>query len=218
MDLFSLSNDPPKITDWISAATSIIGVPFVIYSLVKLIKKDKDKEAQISKLASIAGVLEGQTEAMLKQNELIAQQVDIFRNTSILKDNNVEGVAQLRDIEEKRLRLSVRPQIRIIGSGYKGYSGEFDIHLLNKGEVAYLDEIVLIEGEVVLHSLSIPWEFEKGAERYIFGRSNGKLHIKDTSYKIEVFYHDALNNRYQLVIEHKGTNQHAKIVCDEAIQ
>src|SRR5690348_14928629 len=78
-------------------------------AFIFLFRRDKDKQAQIDRLAGIATILEAQNETMKKQNELIAQQVEIFRNTAILGNNDRGAIDQLRDIEEKKLKLSVLP-------------------------------------------------------------------------------------------------------------
>ncbi len=107
-------------------------------AFVFLFRRDKDKQTQIDKLAGITTILESQNEMMKMQNDLIAQQVDIFRNTGILKGNDEGALTQLREIEEKKLRLSVKPNLWSNGAGYSGYDCELKIDLNNKGEDAKL--------------------------------------------------------------------------------
>ena len=73
--------------------------------------------------------MEARKGLMKKQNDLIAQQVNIFRNTSLLKENNEEALQELRDFEEKKLRLSVKPNIYLNGAGTIGYEGK--LYILN---------------------------------------------------------------------------------------
>lgn len=217
MDWYLVTDGSPNITDWLSSIAALIGVPLSLVALVKLIKKDKEREAQIGKLASIAAVLENQTSVMLKHNELVAMQVDVWRD-SLLNTNqadNKESINKLREIEEQKLRLSVQPRLWLNGAGYTGYNGELKIDLNNKGEVAYIDDFNLISGDIVLHSKSIPYELEKGEQRYIFGRQSGSTHIKDCKYEIEILYHNSLKHPYRAVI--KGEGAHAKLVSDEVI-
>jgi len=63
---------------WIAAVAALIGVPLSMVSLIKLVRRDKDREAQIAKLATIAIVLEAQNQTMIKQNDLLAQQEVFF--------------------------------------------------------------------------------------------------------------------------------------------
>src|SRR5690554_3306396 len=86
-----------------------IGALATFGAFLMLFFKDKHKQKQINKLASIATILDAQNDSLKKQNELIAQQVDIFRNTSILKQQDGASMAKLQEIEEKKLKLSVAP-------------------------------------------------------------------------------------------------------------
>jgi hypothetical protein len=66
-----------------------------------------------------------------------------------------------------------------------------------------------------MHSPGLPYDLEKGARRYIFARTDGSIHIKDTEYEIEVLYHNALDQHYRAIIQGKGAN--AKIISDTSI-
>lgn len=178
-------------------------------AFIFLFRRDKDKQSQIDKLTGIATILEAQNETMKLQNDLIAQQVDIFRNTSILKGNDEGAIIELKAIEEKKLKLSVRPNLWLNGAGY-GPDGELRIDLNNKGEDAKLLEFKLTSDDIALHSLSLPYELEKGQRRYIFGRPSGQKHIKDCEYEIDVIYNDKLENKFLSKI--KGEGAHAKII------
>ncbi len=106
-----------------------------------LFRKDKDKQNQINKLTNIAAILKNQNDTMKEQNSLIEQQIDIFRNTSLLKGNDDKALAELQAIEEKKMKLSVKPNLWLNGAGYSGYNGELRIDLNNKGEDAKLLEL-----------------------------------------------------------------------------
>lgn len=174
-------------------------------AFIFLFRRDKDKQSQIDKLTGIASVLEAQNETMKLQNDLIAQQVDIFRNTSILRGNNDgSAIKELKEIEEKKLKLSVRPNLWLNGGGYSGHNGELHIDLNNKGEDAKLLEFNLSSEDIVLHSLSLPYDLDKGQGRKIFGRQKGTKHIKDCDYVIEIIYTDKLENKYSTTLEGKG--------------
>lgn len=171
-----------------------------------LFRRDKDKQAQIDKLTQISTFLEAQNEVMKEHNNLISQQVDIFRNTSILRNQDDVAVSQLKDIEEKKLRLSVKPNLWLNGAGYEGHNGELKIDLNNKGENAKLKEFKLNSSDIVLHNDHLPWDLDKGERRYIFARSNGNNHIKDAKYTIEIIYEDKLGNNYSNTINGEGAN------------
>ncbi len=191
-----------------------IGALATFGAFLMLFFKDKNKQKQIDKLTSIVTVLDAQNDSLKKQNELIAQQVDIFRNTSVLKQQDNASMAKLQEIEEKKLKLSVAPVLWLNGAGTR-YTGELQIDLNNKGERAILDDFILKSGEIELHSKSVPYDLEKGERRYIFGRANGSKSISECEYEIEVLYHDKLNNKFSLILTGKGA--HVKIKSNNEI-
>jgi len=184
-------------------------------AFLMLFFKDKDKQKQIDKLSSIAIILDAQNDSLKKQNDLIAQQVDIFRTTSILNQQDGASMAKLHEIEEKKLKLSVAPVLWLNGAGTR-YTGELQIDLNNKGERAILDDFILKSGEITLHSKSIPYDLEKGERRYIFGRANGNKSISECEYEIEILYHDSLNNKFSMILKGKGAL--VKIVSNNEIK
>ena len=179
-------------------------------AFVFLFRRDKDKQSQIDRLTGIATILEAQNDTMKKQNDLLAQQVDIFRNTSLLKGADQDAIRHLQEIEEKKLRLSVEPNLWTNGGGYNGSTGEFNIDLNNKGETALIQEFVNNNSDVTIYNNSLPYELEKGANRKISGRQSGDKHIKDCDIDIDVIYSDRLKNRFLSKI--KGTGINIKIV------
>ncbi len=186
-----------------------------VFTLITIFRKDKHKQAQIDKLAGIASVLEAQNETMRQQNDLISQQVDIFRNTSILKGDDTSALNALREIEEKKLKLSVKPNLRA-NVGYHGFSGEMQVYLYNDGEDASVLNIQLISTEIILYSSQTPIELKKGRQLEIRGRQAGNKHIKDCAIEIDVTYSDKLSNQYVSTI--KGTGSGIKIVQTREIE
>lgn len=175
-------------------------------AFLMLFKKDKNKQEQLDRLTVISSVLENQAESLRKQNDLISQQVDIYRNTSILNKQNDEALSRLKEIEEEKLLLSVKPNLWLNGARYKGYEGELSIDLNNKGETAILKKFELISDDLILHSEHLPYDLEKGERKYIFARTKGEKHIKDCAYTLNIFYSDKINNEYKTEISGKGTN------------
>lgn len=175
-------------------------------AFIFLFRRDKDKQAQIDKLTEISTMLEAQNETMKKHNDLVSQQVDIFRNTSILKGNDQDALNKLQEIEETRLRLSVMPILSITGGSYNGSSGEFQLYLNNKGEDAILTEFINNSADVELQKLNSPYVLEKGKQRLITGRQAGDKHIQHCDQDFNVIYTDRLDNKYLTRIKGKGNN------------
>jgi hypothetical protein len=49
-----IASEAPKWTDIVSAISAAIGVPLVLFTLYKLMKKDKERESEIKSLSTIA--------------------------------------------------------------------------------------------------------------------------------------------------------------------
>lgn len=190
----------------ICQVVSAIGSLSTFGMFLFLFRKDKDKQSQINKLANIATLLEAQNEVMSEHNDLVFQQVEIFRNTKILNGYDNEALSELRNIEEKKLKLSVRPNLWLNGAGYSGYDGELKIDLNNKGEVAFITNFNLTSSDIILHNEYLPYELEGGQRRYIFARSKGIKHIKDSIYSIEILYKDKISTQYSVLITGEGAN------------
>lgn len=191
--------------DLIFSIINALGSLATFGAFIFLFRRDKDKQAQIT-------ILEAQNETMKLHNDLVAQQVEIFRNTSILKGNDNAAIERLRDLEERKLKLSVKPNLWLNGVGYTGFNGELKIDLNNKGEDAKLIAFNLTSTDIILHDEHLPYELEKGKRRYIFGKASKDKHIKDCEYEIDVVYLDKLENKYTAKI--KGIGANAKIVSD----
>lgn len=202
-----------KVIGLIVDIITSIGSLSTFGAFIFLFRRDKDKQAQIDKLTGIARVLEAQNDTMKLQNDLIAQQVNIFRNTSILKGSDNEAIDALTKIEEQRLRLSVMPSLWLNGAGYNGSSGELYIDLNNKGENARLIEFKLLSGDLTLHNSSLPYNLERGQDRKIFGKYNGTEPIQYCKFEIEIIYTDKLKNKYSSKVQGIGSN----VKLDEAI-
>lgn len=161
-----------------------------------LFRRDKDKEKQLEHLTVIADTLKIQNESLIKQNDLIAQQIDIFRNTTILKEQNAEAIQRLEEIEKKKLKLSVLPSPRMTSSGYSGSSREFWISPENMGEPATVDSIEVESNDVNLRQMNFPLPWDKNKRLKIEGTQKGDKHIKDAEYKINIHLRDKLDNKY----------------------
>jgi hypothetical protein len=171
-----------------------------------LFRKDKNKQSQINKLINISSSLEAQNETMKEQNELISEQVDIFRNTTILKKQDDKALQKLRKLEEQKLKLSVKPKLWLNGAGYSIHKGELKIDLHNKGEDAELLDFKLKSDDIKLHSCNLPYDLDKGKRRYIYAKQTGNKQIMNCEYEIDVIFKDKLNNKYISKIKGNGAN------------
>ena len=115
-----------------------------------------------------------------------------------------ETLKSLKEIESKKLRISVRPDLCHNGAGVNGHEGELKIDLNNKGATAYFFSVILKNGDIELHNNKTPFEIEKDGRRYIFGRTNGLKNINNCDYEIELKYRDKADNEYFTIITGQG--------------
>lgn len=54
MCIQEIASEAPKWTDIVSAISAAVGVPLVLFTLYKLMKKDKERESEITSLSTIA--------------------------------------------------------------------------------------------------------------------------------------------------------------------
>lgn len=197
--------------DLIFQVIGAIGSLATFGAFLFLFRRDKDKQIQIDKLTGIATFLEAQNEITKQQNDLIAQQVEIFRNTSILKGHDGKALEELKELERKKLKLSVKPNLWLNGAHYSRLSGELEIDLNNKGEDAKLLEFKLKSDDIILNNLWLPYDLEKGKSRKIFGKKKqGISHNSECEYEIDIIYEDKLQNKFLSKI--KGKREFVKMV------
>jgi hypothetical protein len=190
--------------DLIFQIVAAVGSLATFGAFIFLFRRDKDKQTQIDRLTGIAEILKSQNDTWKEHNLLVEQQVDIFRNTSILRQGDNEAFQKLHEIEEKKLKLSVKPYLWLNGATMYGHSGELKVDLNNKGERAKLLEFDLKSDDIILHSQHLPYDLEKDSSRFIFGRSLGKKDIQNCEYEIDVIYADKLENKYLSKIKGRG--------------
>lgn len=116
-----------------------------------------------------------------------------------------EETKKLTEIAEKDYRAKHKPRIWTNGGGItsSGFGGDerLKISVDNSGEVCYLDNFEIIEGDKVSLTKwhdSIP--IQKNAHVQITGILDDK-NPRDARFKIKLYYHDQENYKYESVIE-----------------
>ncbi len=115
----------PLITDWISSIGAIVGVPLIIWGIIKLFLKDKDKERKINALISIAKSqdqitleLKKQVEQLSKQTAEFAYQSNLMLESNQILEKQIELLAnfldQSKEIENKKTELEKLKRINKI--------------------------------------------------------------------------------------------------------
>lgn len=120
----------------------------------------------------------------------------------------VSSLTSLQKIEDQKLNLSVRPDIKQNGGGYQGYDGEWYLNIENIGEKTTLTKLELISDGLVLHSEHIPYVMEKNTKRKIFARTNTGKHVKDCEFILNIYHTDKIGNLH--IVSFKGIGSSIK--------
>ena len=130
------------------------------------------------------------------------------------KQRQINALERQIDIAEKKLRLSVKPDLYL--SDWGDNQNKLTINLSNKGKTARLLEYRLNSEDIELHSTYLSCDLDEGKSRHIYGKPKGNKYIKDCRYEITIVYVDRLDNKYETVI--KGVGANAKIADTREVQ
>lgn len=120
--------------------------------------------------------------------------------------NLVSALKDLKDIENKKLNLSVRPDIKLTNSMSQGADGELEIGIENIGQKTTLTRFELVSNDLILHDEHLPFVMEKDTSRRIFLRTSGEKHILECEYEIHIYHKDKIDNFHISIIKGKGVN------------
>ena len=231
--------DIPNITDWISSIAAAIGVPLVLWSFIKLVIRDKDREKEITALTNISKAQSDSFEEMKKmlletqkQTQEFAYQTkhmqelnDIFKEyletVSMSISQNKDYQQNLLDLENKKRKTEIKPHFIFAGAMGQGYSGSYEIRLKNIGKTAYLKDLTIPE--------ECPIDFYKNFEENKMVKPNDEIaiagQIKEVQqsvnmvgFEFELVFEDTENNKYkQKVIRFNGGSSY-KIGNPEDVQ
>jgi hypothetical protein len=196
-------SDMPSITDWIQAIAGLIAVPGAIAGFILLFRKDKEKEAQINKLAGIVEKIEVQNEIMKEANRLSEEQVDILRNSLLLNKQDDEATKRLLEIEEKKFRLTVKPDFRLAtsSSDTKG----FELYFKNLGHLAIIKAITTSHDDLILNTM-LDYRVDPGMKIPIIGHSISGRNMNTFPYTFELEYEDQIGTRYKLLFSGQASS------------
>ncbi|MBP7555987.1 MAG: hypothetical protein KA821_06970 [Chitinophagaceae bacterium] len=150
--MFLLDIPISSLTDWISAIAAAIGIPLAFLGFIKLIQKDKDKQAQLNSLKEIAeyqkninsqlqeqvgqltiqsGEFQYQSSLMFESNQLLEKQIGLFSN--YFQDRRTTE-SEKYELEQQKRVLEIKPHF--IFAGGSSSPGYFQLKLKNNGGTA----------------------------------------------------------------------------------
>lgn len=193
-----LQIQPPNWADVLQALGAIIGVPGAMAAFILLFIKDKHKQQQLDNLKEIAVKIEAQNETLKESNDLASEQIDVLRKMLLSPSNS--GYDKLAEIEEKKLKHSVKPNLKSNGQSYR--MSEFWVDITNIGETAIVDNIYFDKSRFSpLNHIKPGHEIEKNKTIKVGFRTKDNTNSNYISYDIEIKLHDQLGNLYTLKIK-----------------
>ena len=114
-----------------------------------------------------------------------------LKNENEESQKQIDHLAKLREIDERRLKLQVKPNLRTGGSGY---SGGKNLHftITNEGNKCVIKSMTLAEGDEVvrIRDLSRAPELGKGTSIKFDGETKQGEHPNSVDFKLILKYED----------------------------
>jgi len=145
MDLQEIIKESPKWTDVVSALSSAIGVPLVIWTLYKLMIKDKDRESEIKSLKTIATKLtdmqiEAEKRYKASKKPHINIKLDYKENRIKLDFINSNSNVSIINFEQKNNNF---PDINIMSSSINDENGKQKFYIILDGKGKEIEYYIL---------------------------------------------------------------------------
>lgn len=198
--------DKPKdlfkqTSEWVGLIGGALAGLLAIISILKLIRKDKERSKEITELGSIAFSLKSELENSQSKIDQLTEQT--------------KALAKANEIQELKLKLSVKPKIWFNGGGYSAAKKIFYIDVNNKGKRAFFKSFEILDGHVDVLQFS-PYELDTGQQfKLSMGPKFNNFPPNEITYKGRVIYEDELKNKFELIFEGEGGG--AKIISDKEI-
>jgi len=154
----------PLITDWINSIAALLGVPLIIWGIIKLFIKDNSQERKIGSLESLAISQNNVTLKMTEEIQELSRQTSEFQYQSeLMKESNFliqkqielqneiflyNKISKEKKLEFQRIERLSKIKPFFVYSGENSNQREFNVKLLNKGETAKNISIIQIDNEL----------------------------------------------------------------------
>jgi len=158
------------ITDWIQAIGIFLGFPAALWGIIKLFKKDKERQIEISSLASLA-------ESQAKMIQMISEQIEI----------------------QRKGYLHVIKPFFIRRKNYKHHNGIFTLWITNDGYRAlFKGYFTDYNSNVIFNPVKGVDKFiERGEDLTFWGNCRtSDNYTKDAAYCIYLLFEDIEHNQY----------------------
>ena len=130
-----------------------------------------------------------------------------LKKENLESQQQIDHLAKLREIDEKRLRLMVKPTLRV---GERGHAGRREVwfNMTNEGNRCHIDEITQINGrdQVIIGGLNRTPELRKDVRIEFRGSVQVDLHPNQIEFRLRVLYHDEGEYQYESIIHWNQQN------------
>lgn len=217
----------PLITDWINSIAALIGIPIVVWGIIKLFIKDKNQERKLSLLEKLAvsqdemikkmteqiielskqtSEYQYQSELMQESNGLISKQIEL-QNDIFLHNKGIEE----KKLEIQKIKRLSEIKPHFINNGGSSNSSNLSLALKNKGNTAKNLSLIKLSGEyIVFQKLNSELEIDNGRDIEIKANITPSGRYGDNGsriYELELAYENIDGNKYmQKIINGKIGN------------
>jgi len=221
----------PSIPDWISAISSFLGIPLIIWGIIKIFKKDKAQERKLTALENLAvsqnevinkmteeinelakqtSEYQYQSSLMEQSNKLIGKQIEIQNDIFLHNKVTEQRKQELQEIERMN---KVKPHFTFT----MGTSSSINmmIKLKNKGATAKKLRIEKIGGDFIqFRNLKFEDDIENGKIIEISANINSNapgFNNLQRAYELELFFEDIDGRAYKQRLINNRINNPEKI-------
>jgi hypothetical protein len=202
--------DAPNITDWITAIAALIGIGPIVWALVRLFLKDKEKEAQLKffqhqldEVRRQTSEFQYQSTLMLQANEILEKQIQL--QTEIHLENKQES-RKRQEIEALQRINEIKPYFAFRQAGSS--ADNFEVTLLNKGGIAQKIKIESVDTDFVfINPLPDSLTVENNKTLNLGGRANASRtywNSNQVQCRITILFEDIDHNIYTQDIRKVG--------------
>jgi len=207
----------PLITDWINSIAALLGVPIVVWGVIKLFLKDQAQERKLNSLEKLAVSQDEMNIKMTEQIQELAKQTAEYQfQSELMQESNSLIIKQIelqndiflhnKGIEEKKLEIQnikrvneIKPYF-VTHGGY-GSSSNFSFSIKNKGNTARNLSIKKLNGDNIhFEKLNSEIEIDTGNSIEIKASISTQGRYSDNGsreYEIELYYEDIDGNKYR---------------------
>ena len=194
--------EAPKWTDIVTAIAATIAIPGAIAGFILLFIKDNNKQKQLDRLTNIADKIDVQNSIMQEGNKLLNDQVDILRRMQIGHNEPSEGAMKLYELEQLKLKLSLRPFLKWeTGSSIANH---YNIQIQNFGGKAKVTNLEIDPNDIPLKHSPLPFFIEKNKSFVIYADPPVSKFGHHPDYKLIFTYEDEIGTRYIQIAKGHG--------------